>query len=105
MAIIPCSMSTVGKMAAGIGDTLITRAASVCLKERRRLVVVPRETPLSVIHLRSLTTLAEAGAIIMPAMPAFYTKPETVDDMVDFIAGRVMEVLGAGEGSYRHWEG
>jgi len=103
MVIIPCSMSTVGKIAAGIGDTLITRIASVCLKERRKLVVVPRETPLSVINLRALTPLAEAGAIIMPAMPAFYPRPETVADMVDFMAGRVLEVLGLGKGPYQHW--
>ncbi len=104
MVIIPCSMSTVGKIAAGIADTLITRTASVCLKEHRKLVVVPRETPLGVIHLRALTTLAEAGAIVMPAMPAFYPRPGNVEDMVDFMVGRVLEILGIENSLYDHWE-
>jgi 4-hydroxy-3-polyprenylbenzoate decarboxylase len=103
MAICPCSMSTAGKLAAGISDNLITRAASVALKERRRLVVVPRETPLSSIHLRNLAVLAEAGAIVLPAAPAFYGKPGKVEDLVDFIAGRALDVLGIPNKLYRRW--
>jgi 4-hydroxy-3-polyprenylbenzoate decarboxylase len=96
-------MSTAGKLAAGISDNLITRAASVALKERRRLVVVPRETPLSSIHLRNLAVLAEAGAIVLPAAPAFYGKPGKVEDLVDFIAGRALDVLGIPNKLYRRW--
>jgi 4-hydroxy-3-polyprenylbenzoate decarboxylase len=103
MAICPCSMSTAGKLAAGISDNLITRAASVALKERRRLVVVPRETPMSSIHLRNLAVLAEAGAVVLPAAPAFYGKPGKVEDLVDFIAGRVLDVLGIPNKLYRRW--
>jgi len=103
MVIVPCSMSTAGKIAAGISDTLITRAAAVCLKEHRKLVVVPRETPLSLIHLRALASLAEAGAVVLPAMPAFYPRPGSVEEMVDFIAGRIMEVLGMKTDLYLHW--
>jgi len=103
MAICPCSMSTAAKIAAGISDNLITRAASVALKERRKLVIVPRETPMSSIHLRNLAALAEAGAIVLPAAPAFYGKPGSVDDLVDFIAGRVLDSLGIGNKLYRRW--
>jgi 4-hydroxy-3-polyprenylbenzoate decarboxylase len=103
MAVCPCSMSTAAKIAAGISDNLITRAASVALKERRRLVLVPRETPMSSIHLRNLATLAEAGAIVLPAAPAFYGKPRSVGDLVDFIAGRVLDSLGIENRLYRRW--
>jgi len=94
MAVVPASMRTVGAVAAGLGATLIDRAASVTLKERRRLVVVPRETPLSRIHLENLLRLHDAGAVILPADPAFYQKPATFEDLGDFIAARVMEQLG-----------
>ena len=87
MLVCPASMKHVGLMAAGIGSDLVSRTADVCLKERRPLVIVPRETPLSTIHLRNLTTLSEAGARIVPAMPGFYVHPETIDDMVDHVAG------------------
>jgi 4-hydroxy-3-polyprenylbenzoate decarboxylase len=103
MAICPCSMSTAAKIASGISDNLITRAASVALKERRRLVLVPRETPMSSIHLRNLATLAEAGAIVLPAAPAFYGKPRKVEELVDFIAGRVLDTLGIQNRLYRRW--
>ncbi len=103
MVICPCSMSTGAKIASGISDNLITRAASVALKERRRLVIVPRETPMSSIHLRNLATLAEAGAIVLPAAPAFYGKPQKVGDLVDFIAGRVLDSLGIENRLYRRW--
>jgi len=93
MAVVPCSVSTVAKIACGVGDTLMTRAAAVFLKERRRLVVVAREMPLSTIDLRNLTTLSEAGAVVAVASPSFYTGPETVGDMVDLVAGRVIDLM------------
>jgi 4-hydroxy-3-polyprenylbenzoate decarboxylase len=94
MAIVPCSMSTVAKVASGIGDTLLTRAAAVSLKERRRLVVVAREMPLSTIDLRNLTTLSEAGAVVAVASPSFYTGLQSVEDVVDLVAGRVIMLMG-----------
>ncbi len=90
MIIAPCSMGTVGRLAAGISTDLITRAADVALKERRRLVLVPRETPLSLIHLRNLTTLAEAGAVILPPSPGFYEHPQSIDDLVGFVVERIL---------------
>jgi flavin prenyltransferase len=91
MLVIPCSMSTVGKMAAGLSADLLGRAADVQLKEGRKLVIVPRETPLSLIHLRNLTTLAEAGARIVPATPAWYHHPKTIEDLVDFVVARALD--------------
>jgi len=98
MAVVPCSVSTVAKMAAGIGDSLLTRAAAVSLKEHRRLVVVAREMPLSTIDLRNLTALSEAGAVVAVASPPFYTGPATVEDMVDLVAGRVISLMGLDPG-------
>lgn len=95
MIVIPCSMGVVGRIASGVSTDLITRAADVCLKERRKLILVIRETPMSLIHLRNLTILAEASAIILPACPAFYQKPNTIDDTVDFVVDRVLRCLGA----------
>jgi 4-hydroxy-3-polyprenylbenzoate decarboxylase len=103
MVICPCSMGTVAAIAHGVSENLIHRAADVHLKERRKLIVVPRETPLGVIQLRNLTTLAEAGAIVLPAMPAFYTRPRSLDDMVDFIVGRVCDQLGVEHRLSRRW--
>ncbi len=103
MIIAPASMNTVAKIAHGIADNLITRAASVALKERRRLVIVPRESPVSAIQLRNLTILAENGADVVLPSPAFYTRPKTVEDMVDFVVGRVLDVLGVENGLYRRW--
>jgi 4-hydroxy-3-polyprenylbenzoate decarboxylase len=92
--VCPCSMSTVGTLAAGAMANLIHRAASVALKERRTLVLVPRETPLSSIHLRGLATLHEAGAVILFAAPGFYHRPDSVDDLVDFVVARCLDQLG-----------
>jgi 4-hydroxy-3-polyprenylbenzoate decarboxylase len=103
MAVVPCSMGTVARIAHGISDTLLTRAADVMLKERRTLVVVPRETPLSLVHLENLTALARAGALILPAMPSFYAKPRTLDDVVDTVVGRVLDHLGLEHDLLRRW--
>jgi 4-hydroxy-3-polyprenylbenzoate decarboxylase len=94
MAIIPCSMKTLAGIASGHASNLIERAADVMIKERRRLIIVPRETPISAIHLRNMLTLAELGCHLIPAMPAFYHHPKRVADMVDFIAGRVLDAMG-----------
>ncbi|OCR01381.1 aromatic acid decarboxylase [Oscillatoriales cyanobacterium USR001] len=91
MIVIPCSMSTVGKLAAGLSSDLLERAADVQIKEGRKLVLVPRETPLSLIHLRNLTTLAEAGVRIVPAVPAWYHNPQTIEDLVDFVVARALD--------------
>jgi 4-hydroxy-3-polyprenylbenzoate decarboxylase len=96
-------MGTVGAIAAGLSQNLIHRAADVHLKERRRLVLVPRETPLNAIQLRNLAACAEAGATVLPAMPAFYTQPRSVGEMVDFIVGRVCDQLGVAHQLFRRW--
>ena len=105
MAIVPASMGTVGRLAAGCSSDLVGRAGDVCLKERRRLVIAPRETPMSLIHLRALATLAEAGAVIMPAAPAFHGKPTTLDELVDGFVGRILDSLGIGTDLVRRWSG
>jgi 4-hydroxy-3-polyprenylbenzoate decarboxylase len=105
MVIAPCSASTMSKIACGIGDNLITRTASVALKEHRKLVLVIRETPLSAIHLGNMERLAAAGAVVMPACPAFYPEPKSVEDMVDFVVGRVLDVLGVENDLYGRWTG
>lgn len=105
MAIVPCSTSTMSKIACGIADNLITRVASVALKERRRLVLLIRETPLSAIHLENMRRLSTAGATVMPACPAFYPRPRSVDDMVNFIVGRVLDELSVENDLYRRWSG
>lgn len=94
MVVIPCSMRTVASIAAGLAGNLITRTADVCLKERRPLILVPRETPLNLIHLENLLTCARAGAIIVPAMPGFYHKPQSIDDLVEFQVMKVFDLLG-----------
>jgi 4-hydroxy-3-polyprenylbenzoate decarboxylase len=103
MAICPCSMGTVAAVAHGLSQNLIHRAADVHLKERRKLILVPRETPLGLVQLRNLTALAEAGAVVLPAMPAFYTMPATIADMVDFVVGRVCDQLGVEHQLLRRW--
>jgi 4-hydroxy-3-polyprenylbenzoate decarboxylase len=103
MAVCPCSMGTVAAIAHGTSTNLIHRAADVHLKERRKLVLVPRETPLGVVQLKNLLACAEAGAIVLPAMPAFYTKPASVGDMVDFIVGRVCDQLGVEHRLLKRW--
>ena len=104
MVIIPCSMGTVGRIASGVSNDLVTRAADVCLKERRKLILVVRETPLSLIHLRNLTTLTEAGAVVLPAAPAFYNLPKTIEDLVGFVVGRTMCQLGIEQSIAPEWE-
>lgn len=103
MVIVPCSMGTAGRIASGISDDLITRAADVCLKERRKLILAVRETPLSLIHLRNLTALTEAGSIILPASPGFYHNPQTIDDLVSFVVARIMQQLGLDQHLMNEW--
>ena len=104
MVVMPCSMSTVGKLAAGLSSDLLERAADVQIKEGRSLVVVPRETPLSLIHLRNLTTLAEAGVRIVPAVPAWYHHPQTINDLVDFVVARALDQLAIDCVPLRRWK-
>lgn len=94
MVVVPCSMNTLAKLAHGISDNVITRAGAVALKERRKFIIVPRETPLSSIHLENMLTLAREDAIILPAMPGFYGASESAEDLVDFIVGRILDTLG-----------
>ena len=105
MAIVPCSGTTLGKLAAGISDNLVTRAALVMLKERRQLILVPRETPLSTIYIDNMLKLSNAGAIITPASPAFYNKPKTLEDNINFIVGRVLDLLGYDSDIFSRWDG
>lgn len=105
MVIVPCSMGTLGRVAVGIGSSLLERAADVMLKERRRLILVPREAPLSLVHLRNMIAVAEAGAIIFPATPGFYHSPKTVQDLVDSVAGRVLDLLGVETAFLKRWTG
>jgi 4-hydroxy-3-polyprenylbenzoate decarboxylase len=103
MVIVPCSESTIAKIAHGIADTLITRTAAVCLKERRRLIIVPRETPISAIMLENELKLARLGVIIMPASPGFYHKPRSVEQMVNFVVGRILDQLGQPNEMFDRW--
>jgi flavin prenyltransferase len=104
MVIIPCSMSTVGKIANGLSGDLLERAADVQLKEGRKLVIVPRETPFSLIHLKNLTTLAEGGARIVPAIPAWYHKPQSIEDLVDFVVARTLDQVGIDCVPLKRWK-
>ncbi len=103
MVIIPCSMGTLGRVAQGISDDLMTRAADVCLKERRPLILVVRETPFNLIHLRNMVQVAEAGAIILPANPAFYHRPKTLEAAVDTVVARVLQNLGVEQTITPEW--
>lgn len=103
MAICPCSMGTLAAIATGIADSLIERAADVTLKESRRLVLVPRETPLSAIHLENMLRLQRAGAVVLPANPGFYHRPQSVQDLVDFVVARVLDHLGVEHALMRRW--
>jgi flavin prenyltransferase len=105
MAIVPCSMKTLAAVAHGLSRNLIERAADVMLKEQRRLVIVPRETPMSLPQLKNMVLCAEAGAMILPAMPAFYQQPKTLDDLADFIAGKILAALGFDHDLYPPWTG
>jgi 4-hydroxy-3-polyprenylbenzoate decarboxylase len=104
MVVVPCSGSTAAKIALGIGDTLLTRAAQVHLKERRRLVVVPRETPLPTTLLRHLTTLSELGVVVLDAAPPYYLHPRSVDDLTSYLAGKVLDQFGVPHQLYRGWK-
>jgi len=103
MAVVPCSMKTLAGIAHGLSRTLVERAADVMLKERRTLVIVPRETPMSLPQLRNMTLCAEAGAVVLPAMPAFYQMPKTLDDLADFMAGKILSALGFAHDLYPKW--
>ena len=103
MAVCPCSMGTAAAIAHGLSQNLIQRAADVHLKEGRKLVLVPRETPLGLVQLRNLTACAEAGAVILPAMPAFYAHPKSIDDMINFVVGRVCDQLGVEHQLFKRW--
>ena len=104
MVIAPCSMKTLAEIATGVTANLLSRAADVVLKERRRLVLMVRETPLTLVHLRNMTTVTEMGGIIAPPVPAFYAKPDSLDDMVDHSVGRVMDLFGIQSDLVRRWK-
>jgi 4-hydroxy-3-polyprenylbenzoate decarboxylase len=101
MVVIPCSMGTLGRIAAGMSDDLVTRAADVILKERRRLILVARDTPFNLIHIRNMQTVTEAGGIICPAIPSFYSKPQTIEELAMTVVSRVIDLVGLDNESYR----
>jgi flavin prenyltransferase len=103
MIIVPCSMKTLSSIANGYDDNLISRAASVAIKESRKLVVVPRETPLSRIHLENMLKLSQIGAVVLPAMPGFYHKPNSMDDLIDHIVGKILDQFRIGQDMFRRW--
>ncbi|MHC1631859.1 MAG: UbiX family flavin prenyltransferase [Methanotrichaceae archaeon] len=103
MVVAPCSMRTLAGIANGITDTLLTRAADICLKERRRLVLVPRESPLNLIHLKNMTSVTEAGAIVLPPCPGFYSQPRSLDELVDVVVGRMLDLIDVEHDLYKRW--
>jgi 4-hydroxy-3-polyprenylbenzoate decarboxylase len=103
VVLVPCSMGTLARVAHGFSSNLVERMADVALKEGRPLVVVPRETPLSVVHLRNMLQLARAGAIVLPAMPGFYHRPQSVQDLVDFVVGKILDRIGVDHALFRRW--
>lgn len=105
MVIVPCSMKTLASIAHGYANNAITRAADVMLKEKKKLILVPREMPLNVIHLENMLKLARLGAVIMPAMPGFYHRPKSIDELVDFVVSRVLDHLGIENELVRRWQG
>jgi len=105
MVIVPCSMGTLGRIAGGISDDLITRAADVMLKERRKLILVARDMPFNLIHIRNMQTVTEAGGIICPAIPSYYSKPQTIEDLAMTVVNRVIDLIGLENESYRWNEG
>jgi len=105
MVIAPCSMKTLAGVAHAYADDLVSRAADVVLKERRRLVLVPRETPLNLAHLRNMVQVTEMGGIIMPPMPAFYAAPKSIDELVNHTIGRILDLFGASTGKVKRWQG
>lgn len=102
--IIPCSMKTLSAIANGYGDNVISRVADVTLKERRLLIVVPRETPLRTVHLENMTNLSREGAVILPAMPGFYHKPNTVENQIDFIVGKILDIMDIDNNLFTKWK-
>jgi 4-hydroxy-3-polyprenylbenzoate decarboxylase len=103
MVIVPCSMSALGEIANGVSKNLLGRAADVCIKEGRRLIIVPRETPISPIHLKNMLTLSQLGVTMMAAMPGFYNRPKTLEDIINFVVGRVLSGLGIENNLYLKW--
>jgi 4-hydroxy-3-polyprenylbenzoate decarboxylase len=103
VVICPCSMGTVGRIAGGLSDNLLERVADVALKEQKKLLLVPRETPFNQIHLQNLLRISQAGGQILPAMPAFYQKPQSVEEMVDFVVGKVLDQLGVEHALFARW--
>lgn len=103
MIVIPCSLKTLGEVANGVGSSLITRAAEVCLKERKKLVLVVRETPYSLIAIRNMEKVTLAGGVVLPASPGFYGKPKSIDDLIDFIAARVLDQIGVKHSLSKRW--
>ncbi len=103
MVIVPCSMATLAEISNGISNNLLCRAADVCIKEKRKLIIVPRETPLSTIHLNNMLNLSKTGVTILPAMPGFYNRPRSIEDIVNFIVGRILDELEIDNDLFKRW--